>query len=65
MMVKQVDIEKLLHWSFREELCKGGDLVSSSFGIIIRLGQLGTVVDHDQFEPEQQQVAADLRRAAP
>ena len=47
--MKPIDIERLLHWTYREELVKGGDIVSSSFGIIIRLGQLGTVVD-DQFE---------------
>ena len=48
--MKPIDIERLLHWAYREELVKGGDIVSSSFGIIIRLGQLGTVVDHDQFD---------------
>ena len=46
--MKPMDIEHLLRWTYREELCKGGDIISSSFGIVIRLGQLGTIVD-DQF----------------
>ena len=48
--MKPIDVERLLHWAYRDELVKGGDIVSSSFGIVIRLGQLGTVVDNDQFE---------------
>ena len=46
--MKPMDIEHLLRWTYRDELVKGGDIISSSFGIVIRLGQLGTIVD-DQF----------------
>jgi len=50
---RQLDIEKLLHWAFRDELPKKGIEWASSSGIspMFRLADLGTRVDDWSREP--------------
>lgn len=47
---RAIDIEKLLHWVYRDELCKGGSEAWSPWDAIFRLATLGVRVD-DQLGP--------------
>jgi hypothetical protein len=42
-----IDVETLLAWAYRDELCKGGE-VTAGVGFFT-LAELGTLVDGDQF----------------
>ena len=49
--MKRIEIEKLLQWTYCDELTKGGDTSSASnFGIMLSYAELGTRID-DQLGP--------------